>query len=92
MLDNAEEHLLTVKMVLERVWTRNPPSWMVGLDESKAFDRVCWPELWRALRELGVSEHMIWLLFHVYANQVSQLPKKQTKNLTSTQMYSKDAF
>ena len=51
----------------------NVPVWIISLDLSKAFDRVAWPELWKALREHGVSEHMIWTLQSLYADQVGQI-------------------
>ena len=36
---------------------------------SKAFHRVNWYALWFALRDHGVSDHLIWNLHLIYSNQ-----------------------
>ena len=57
--DQAEDWktLLTANLLLEK----NCRSWNhsvgVGLDLSKAFDRVHWPTWWETLPEPGVPEH-----------------------------------
>ena len=45
----------------------------MNLDLLKAFDRVDWRSLWEALRQHGVSPHLIWLLQMTYANQKGQV-------------------
>ena len=62
-----EEHLLTANLLLEKTAAAGITVWVVGLDLSKAFDRVHWPTWWETLPEPGVPEHwgsktLVWLL------------------------------
>lgn len=68
-----EEHLLTYVLLLERTLAANTPLWLVSLDLSKAFDRVSWPALWRALKEQGISDHLIWILQTLYHDQEGEV-------------------
>ena len=49
------------------------PIWVLSLDLSKAFDRVDWQALWTALRDRGISPHMIWIIQRLYSEQVGQV-------------------
>ena len=43
--------------------------YMCFIDYSKAFDRVDHNILWTVIREMGISEHLIILMFNLYQNQ-----------------------
>ena len=47
--------------------------WIVSLDLSKAFDRVRWPTLWKALQKQGVPEHLVWLLQDAHYKQLGEV-------------------
>ena len=68
-----EEHLLTATLVIEKTLAANCPLWIVSLDLSKAFDRVSWPALWKALHHFGESDHLIWTLHRLYRDQEGQV-------------------
>ena len=68
-----EEHLLTTNILLDKATAAGRTIWIVSLDLSKAFDRVHWPALWAALHDQGVSEHCIWLLQHIYDQQIGEV-------------------
>ena len=57
-----EDHLLTTNLVLDKTLALDVPVWNVSLDLSRAFDKVKWENLWEALSEHGVSDHMLWVL------------------------------
>ena len=69
----VEEHLVTTRLVLDKLSNADVPIWIVSLDLSKAFDRVHWPALWLALSEQGLSEHMIWMIQNLYRDQQGQV-------------------
>ena len=71
----VEEHLVTTQVLLDKLLRANVPIWIINLnlDLSKAFDRVSWPALWRALSQQGLSNHMIWMLQNLYRNQEGQV-------------------
>ena len=50
----VEEHLVTTQLVFDKLLRANVPIWIISLDLSKAFDRVHWPALWRALSQQGL--------------------------------------
>ena len=68
-----EEHILSASMVIDKMFRCNRPVWIVSLDLSKAFDRVDWNALWGALREHGVSDHLVWLLQCLYHRQTGEV-------------------
>ena len=68
-----EEHLVTANLVIDKSWSVNMPIWIISLDLSKAFDRVHWPSLWRALSQQGISDLIIWLLQNLYKDQTGQI-------------------
>ena len=45
-IDSVEEHLVTSKLVIDKLLAMNVPIWIVSLDLSKPFDRVDWNHLW----------------------------------------------
>jgi len=77
-----EEHLLTADIFIEKTRARNIPVWVVSLDLSKAFDRIAWPTLWKALLEHGVSQHLVWLMQNLYYRQSGQVKGKDSNSRT----------
>ena len=75
-----EEHLLTTNILLDKATAAGRTIWIVSLDLSKAFDRVHWPALWAALHDQGVSEHCIWLLQHIYDQQIGEVVGEWSRN------------
>ena len=69
----VEEYLVITHLVLDKFSNANLPIWIVSLDSSKAFDRVHWPALWRALSQQGLSEHMMWMIQNIYRDQQGQV-------------------
>ena len=67
-----EEHLLTTN-IIDTSRAVGLPIWVLSLDLSKAFDRVDWKALWAALRDHGISPHMIWIIQRSYSEQVGQV-------------------
>ena len=68
-----EEHLLTTNMVIDTSRAVGLPVWVLSLDLSKVFDHVDWKAHWAALRDHGISPLMIWIIQHLYSEQVDQL-------------------
>ena len=73
-----EEHLLTANLCLQKTLAANTPLWIISLDLSKAFDKVDWNALWTALRQHGISEHLIWILQCVYFGQTGVVREHDT--------------
>ena len=73
-----EEHLLTKNLVLDKTHALDVPVWIVSLDLSKAFDKVKWENLWEALSEHGVSDHMLSVLQCIYDGQMGRIEDNNT--------------
>ena len=56
----------------------NTSLWVISLDLSKAFDKVDWTALWTALRQHGISEHLVWILQCVYFGQTGAVRDHDT--------------
>ena len=74
-----EEHLVT-NYVFDKTMLLGTPLWLNSLDLSKAFDRVDWQAMWRALETHGVSQHLIWILQLLYDNQRGQVITDTAEN------------
>ena len=68
-----DEHLLTATLFLDKAWDKGIPVWIVSLNLSKALDRANENALWLALRDHGVSDHLIWILQWIYSNQLGEV-------------------
>ena len=71
------------RLDLERQWTRNQIAnihWIIKkargfqkniyfcfIDYAKAFDCVDHSKLWKILKEIGIPDHLTWLLRNLYA-------------------------
>ena len=67
-----EEHLVTATLMLDKTDAVGIPVWIISLDLSKAFDRVHWPALWRALVDEGIPDHLVWILQCIYLGQCGE--------------------
>ena len=68
-----EEHLVTANFMLDKTDAVGIPVWIISLDFSKAFDRVRWPALRRALVDEGIPDHLAWILQCVYFGQCGEV-------------------
>ena len=66
-----EEHLLTANVSLQKTLAASAPLWIISLDLSKTCDKIDWNALWSALRQHGISEHLIWILQCLYYGQTT---------------------
>ena len=48
-------------------------------DYAKAFDCVDHNKLWKILQEMGIPDHLIWLLRNLYADQVATVRTRHGK-------------
>ena len=51
-----EEHILSANIIMDKAIAAGILVWIIGLDLSKAFDRLAWDPLWLALQAHGVSD------------------------------------
>ncbi|CAG4924021.1 unnamed protein product [Colias eurytheme] len=64
----TREQILNVRQLVEKAYEFDIPLVLCFIDYSKAFDCVDWSCLWKVLAELGVPQHLIFLLQSLYYN------------------------
>ena len=67
---SVDHHLLALTLLLERVHELNLQLWAVSLDLNKAFDRVNWNKLWKALESQHLPQYLIDALRAIYSDQL----------------------
>jgi hypothetical protein len=64
----TSDAILALRNIIEKTMKRqNQELWIMFVDYRKAFDTIEHCKMWQALRELGVPEHLIWLIQKLYA-------------------------
>ena len=77
------EAILVFRNLIEKNMTRQKPEiWIMFIDYEKAFDTVDHDMLWQALEEIGVPQHLIWLVRKLYerASGVIRVLGEHTKS------------
>lgn len=62
----TRDHIVNVRLMIEKAREFNVPMLMCFIDYSKAFDCVQWDSLWSILREMGVPDHLTKLIQNLY--------------------------
>ena len=71
-LEKAEEpkiKLTTFSGIIEKAREFQKNIYFCFIDYAKAFDCVDHNKLWKLLKEMGISDHLIFLLRNLYAGQ-----------------------
>ena len=61
--------IASVRWIIEKAREFQKNIYFCFIDYSKAFDCVHYNKLWKILKEMGISDHMICLMRHLYAGQ-----------------------
>jgi len=67
----TEDHLYTLTMIQEKSYEWQLGLWTATIDFKKAFDTVSHKQLWRTLRQQGVSPPYVQLLRALYADSTA---------------------
>lgn len=65
------EQIMNVRQIIEKAREFAIPIYICFLDYSKAFDCVCWHQLWSALLNMGTPHHLVILLKNLYENSIA---------------------
>ena len=61
--------LVCLQVLIEQVIAMNQQAFIMFIDYSKAFDSVCYSQLFNAFLEMGFPKHLVTLLQSLYVNQ-----------------------
>ena len=62
----AREQILILRQLIEKSREFNNPLFICFVDFRKAFDTVQWQKLWKILAEMGVPDHLTYLIRRLY--------------------------
>ena len=67
----TRDHIANIQWIIEkaREFQKNIYFCFIDFDYAKAFDCVDHNKLWKILKEMGIPDHLIYLLRNLYASQ-----------------------
>ena len=68
-LEKAEEPEIKLPTSLKKQESSRKNVYFCFIDSAKAFDHVDHNKLWKIRKEMGITDHLIWLLRNLYAGQ-----------------------
>lgn len=77
---STQDHIFTIRQIIEKYRARNKEVFMCYIDLEKAFDRVNRKMIWKTLEKLGIGEELkeaVRSIYHKNQNYV------RTRNMTS---------
>lgn len=67
------DHIHVVSQIIEKTNEYNRTLYMCFIDFTKAFDSLNYREIWQSLRQQGVEERYIALLYNIYSNNSAKV-------------------
>ena len=65
----TRDQIAKVRWIIEKAWEFQKNIYFCFIDYAKAFDCVDHNKLWKILKELGIPDHLTFLLRNLYAGQ-----------------------
>ena len=74
VLEKAEEsdQIVNIRWIIEKAREFQKNIYFCFIDYAKAFDCVDHSQLWKILKEMGISDHLTCLLRNLYAGRKQQ--------------------
>ena len=70
----TRDQIANICWIIEKVREFQKNIYFCFIDYAKVFDCVDHNKLWEILKEMGIPDHLIWLLRNLYANQEAAEP------------------
>ena len=68
-LEKAEEKIANIHWIIKKAREFQKNIYFCFIDYAKSFDSVDHNKLWKIPKEMGISDHLIFLLRNLYAGQ-----------------------
>ena len=69
VLENAEEQVANICWIIEKASEFQKNIYFCFIEYAKAFNCVDHNKLWKILKEMGIPDHLTYLLRNLYASQ-----------------------
>jgi len=63
----TRDQMSSIRWILEKAWEFQKIIYFCFIDYAKAFDCVDYNKHWKILKEMGIPDHLTWLLRNLYA-------------------------
>ena len=65
----TRDQIANIRWIMEKAREFQKNIYFCFIDYAKTFDRVDHNKLWKILKEIGIPDHLTWLLRNLYASQ-----------------------
>ena len=84
----TRDQIANIYCIMEKAREFQKNIYFCFIDYAKAFDCVDHNKLWKILKEMGIPDHLIWLLRNLYADQEATVRTGHgTTDLTMAALY-----
>ena len=63
----TRDQIVNIRWIIEKARDSQKNNYFCFFDYAKAFDCVDHKKLWKILKEMGIPDHLTWLLRNLYA-------------------------
>ena len=75
----TRDQISNIWWIIEKTREFQKNNYFCFIDYAKAFDSVDHNKLWKVLKEMGIPEHLAWLMKNLYAGQEAELDMENDK-------------
>ena len=73
----TRDQIATIRWIIEKATEFQKNIYFCFIDYAKAFDCMDHNKLWKILKEMGISDHLTYLLRNLYAGQEATVRNRQ---------------
>lgn len=77
---NTQDHIFTIKQIIEKKQPQNKNIFLAFIDLQKAFDTVPRGKVWKGLREKGINNKIIKVIQDLYKNNTNYIINNNMKS------------
>lgn len=81
---STQDHIFTIKQIIEKTRTKNTKVFVAFVDLEKAFDRVSLKTVWESLQRRGIQPKIIRTIQRLYTNNKNYVRKDNMQSETFT--------
>lgn len=69
----TREQILNLRQLIEKARDFNVPMALCFIDYAKAFDCISWVKMFEVMRDMGIPDHLIFLIQNLYLDGTSKV-------------------
>ena len=81
----TRDQIANIHWIIEKAREFQKNIYFCFIDYAKAFDHIAHSKQWKILKEMGIIDHLIWLLRNLYAGQEAMVRIRHGTRLVPNQ-------